>query len=755
MFDLDVHNLSFIISVAGIVFVALVYKIPRCKWLVLTVSILLSTRYLIWRGLFTLNRATPLGFTISLILLFAEIYGFIQILFFFIQVVHPTDRIPPKVADKELPVVDIFIPIFSEPADILYRTIVGCQALDYPAEKKKIYVLDDGHREEIKNLAAKLGCEYLTRAIRKYGKAGNLNNGLRNSGGEVIAFFDCDHVPVRSFLKETVGFFKDPKVALVQTPQHFYNPDIFQKNLKIQKDISHEQDLFFHLIQPGRDYYNSAIFCGSGAVFRRSALDDIGGFTQYAVIEDLPTSLEIHAKGYKSIYLNKDLSAGLAPESCAGYISQRKRWTKAGIQIALFHNPLFKKGLTFSQRLNYFATIYYFFHGIPRIIYLTWPLTYLLLNIAPIKVHIPTLVHYFLAHYLPSLMAINVVSKRHRNPSFNDVYDTIMSFPIAGAVLSILFRPKKQAITVTPKGERLEKSEIPPSVLPHTITFCLLLLGIGVGLYKVFLEDLYDAPLIICIYWAIYNVIVLLVALSASKERFHKRGQIRLVRKIDCNLLYKNKKVSGHTTDISENGCALVLDEPVSLDQPGVKLELISNYGEITKLKGSVVRYDRNDEKEFNVGIKFTGLDEATRQSVIRQMYSPANSWEGDHPSQGKGIRESFFVFISAPLKTFIREKVLKRVAPRFNISVPCKIVLGDRKLNVRARNISITGLTIDMMGSAKLPPEMDITLIRGNNSIMLPVRVVWQKQSKKMTSFGVEFLPPFQGGHIWEKLGY
>jgi cellulose synthase (UDP-forming) len=752
MFDLNSYYFQLTLSVVSIVLIVLLSKLARSKWVVIVFSILLSVRYLFWRALYTLNTASRVSLYVSLILLIAEIYGFIQIVLFFIQLGGSTNPVPPKMEEAELPTVDIFLPIYTEPAEILYRTIVGCQALDYPSEKKKIYVLDDGRRKEISDLAARLGCEYLTRADNKYAKAGNLNNGLKNSNGEIIAFFDCDQVPVRSFLKETVGFFKDPKVALVQTPQHFYNPDIFQKNLKIQHQIGQEQDLFFHLIQPGRDYFNSAIFCGSGGVIRRSALEEIGGFTQYAVIEDLPTSLELHAKGYRSVYLNKDLSAGLAPESCAGYINQRKRWTKAGVQIFLFHNPLFKKGLTLGQRLNYFATIYYFFHGIPRIVYLAWPLTYLLFNIPPFIAHIPTLVHYFLAHYIPSIIAINMVSKRHRNPFFNDVYDTIMSFPIAGAVFSVLLHPRKQPVTVTPKGERFEKSQMAFSAFPHLILFGLLLLGIRIGVDR--FTPGYYSSLIICLFWAAYNALILLIALLSARERPQRRRLIRLRRRIACNLFYLDKRVGGHTTDISEAGCSLALSQPIALNEPEIKLELISNYGEITKLKGRVVRYDRDEKGEFNLGIKFVELDEATRQGIIRQMYSPTDSWQYDHLPP-KGMWKGLFIFLFSPWRIFIKDKVLRRISPRFDISLACKIMFGKESLNGVARNISITGMTIQLKGNPKLPPKMDVILTRGNSGIMLPVKLVWQKQDKKMINCGVEILAPFQGEYIWEELGY
>ncbi|HLF86291.1 MAG TPA: glycosyltransferase, partial [Nitrospiria bacterium] len=315
-----------LISIVLVASVIIASRFPRLKIAVLILSGIISIRYILWRGIYTLNMQDRISLTISLVVFLAEFYGFIQYILFHYQSGRPTNPVSPAIDDLTVPTVDILIPILNEPSDILYRTIIGCMNQDYPQGKLKVYVLDDGRRKETKTLAEKLSCGYITRPDNKDVKAGNLNNGLQYSKGELVLVFDCDHVPVRSFLRETVGFFLDPKVAFVQTPHHFYNPDTFQRNLKLEREICNEQDLFFHVIQPGRDHYNSAFFAGSGGIFRRSCLEDIGGFKTETLTEDLHTSMELHSRGYKSYYVNKDLSAGLSPESYTSYLKQRKRW---------------------------------------------------------------------------------------------------------------------------------------------------------------------------------------------------------------------------------------------------------------------------------------------------------------------------------------------------------------------------------------------------------------------------------------------
>ena len=233
------------------------------KEAVIAFSLIMSLRYLVWRAAVTLNLASPLHSAVSVILFAAEIYGYLSIVLYYFQALKPVENTAPIPERDQLPTVDVFVTIYNEPTHILYRTLVCCEALDYPKERLKIWVFDDGGRDAVKSMADKFGFGYLTRADRLHAKAGNLNNAMASTSGELIVTLDTDHLPVRSFLKETVGFFLDHKVALVQLPHHFYNPDVFQHNLHLDNDLVHEQDLFFQVIQPGRQRSNSVMYAGS------------------------------------------------------------------------------------------------------------------------------------------------------------------------------------------------------------------------------------------------------------------------------------------------------------------------------------------------------------------------------------------------------------------------------------------------------------------------------------------------------------
>ena len=336
-----------------------------------------SLRYFYWRVTSTLTLDGALEGSASMLLLGAEVYGVLVLFLGYFQTIA-LERRPPSPL-RSLPSVDIFVPTYNESIEIVRRTLIGTLALDYP--RKQVFLLDDGRRETFESMARELGCFYLTRPDNAHAKAGNLNRALKRTHGELVAIFDADHVPVRGFLRQTVGFFEDTKVALVQAAQHFFNPDPFERNLNLQGRIAPEQTFFYHVIQPGNDFWNSAFFCGSCAVLRRSAIEAIGGFKVETVTEDAHTALELHARGWRSVYLALPLAAGLATESFAAHVTQRTRWARGMAQILRLDCPLFKRGLSLPQRLNYTNAMLHFFFGFPCLIMIAAPLLFLLLGI--------------------------------------------------------------------------------------------------------------------------------------------------------------------------------------------------------------------------------------------------------------------------------------------------------------------------------------------------------------------------------------
>lgn len=280
-------------------------------------SALASAAYLIWRAGWTLN---PAALWLSLPFLVAETHGYLTFLGFLFMTWNC--RPVPRQAAAQDATVDFLIPTYNEPFSILAPTIAGAVAIDYP---HKTYVLDDGRRNWVRDLCTELGVEYITRPDNKGAKAGNLNHALAQTGGEFVAIVDADFVPARNFIHELLGYFQDPKMAIVQGPQEYYNLDSFQ-HLQGDAQRWHEQAPFFRTIQQGKNHWNAAFWCGCPSMLRRSALESIGGVQADTITEDLHTSMKLHAAGWKSIYHPAVIALGVAPNDYEGFVLQRLRW---------------------------------------------------------------------------------------------------------------------------------------------------------------------------------------------------------------------------------------------------------------------------------------------------------------------------------------------------------------------------------------------------------------------------------------------
>ncbi len=716
-------------TLAGLLLLARWYRGPsRLQWFIVGLSLFLSLRYLAWRGLYTLNTSDPLSLGLSLTVFAAEVYGVGATLLFYFQIINPIHRTSPTPDPERLPTVDVFVTVCDEPADILKRTLIACQALDYPADLKRIYVLDDGGRRDVREIAAALGCAYLNRPTREHAKAGNLNFALAHSSGEVIACFDTDHAPVRSFLMETVGFFEDSKVALVQTPHHFYNPDLFQRNLRMERRLVNEQDLFFQLVQPGRDGHNSVFFCGSGGLFRRRPLEEIGGFATKSVTEDIHTSILIHAKGHRSVYLNKRLAAGLSPESYASYQRQRQRWTRGHLQLLFSReSPLLLRGLTFVQRVDYLASIYYFLHGPARVIYLLGPLAYLLFGKYVVVADATALLTFYAAHYAGAVAASSAVTRGFRNPFWSDLYETVMSVPLTLTVMASVFLRRPPVFHITPKGVRAPRPSfhLLPS-LPYMLLAGAMGWGIAAGVAEIVRWGRPSTAAAISAFWAGYNLLLCVAATAAARERPQRRAALRVARDMPCELRADHAFLPARTFDVSETGMRLVLHPPRFL--PALtEVRLCDDGGEVTTVQGRVVRNDRVGDRDAVVGIAWVDVTDDLARRLVRHMYSAPSSW-AIAPVADTRMWRSLGWLCAASLQPFAKERPLRRLAPRFTLKIPCEIVSRDEVVSGVTEDMSETGLLIRCPDASRtvaercvvrLTPGVDLFTVRG--------RVIWR----------------------------
>lgn len=744
--------IAFGISGLALFVIGLLIKQNRGRKLMLTLSLFLYARYMVWRLLYTIPTDDPASMVLGSVVYLAELYGLCQFCFFTYQSWSPTERTPAPITTY--PTVDIMVTVVDEPLSILRQTLIGCLAQEYPRDRYTVYVLDDGHRDEAQQLASSLDCEYIRRPDRpRHAKAGNLNHALQLSHGELVVIFDVDHIPARTFLKDTVGFFDDPKVAIVQTPHHFYNPDIFQRNLRVGEEVKNEQALFFRSLQAGRDTHNSAFFAGSGGLLRRKPLMEIGGFQTQTITEDIHTSMNLHARGYRSCYLNKVLSAGLMPETFDGYLKQRKRWAMGCIQVLLRDNPLTKRGLSLAQRIDYFGSIFYFFFGLPRLICLVAPLASLLFSTPPLKADMLALSNFFFSFFLASALVMRPVSRGSRNPFWSDVYEIAMCFALSLVALKALAAPRKERpFEVTPKGQRVKKSSTTELSLawPHLITFGLLVIGLALGI-RHWWQGVGDPGLPISLFWGSANLLLLTIALFVANEQAQGRQGFRLKRDFASGLYVDGEGVSARVIDVNEQGAAVTVDEPIFTLQETVKFALTSSRGLLVTVTARIVRQEPNPSGGIDVGLQFDKLDEQTRQILVDKMYGDPIPWEDCdriQPGIGSSLR-SLLQALTIPWRplTWNRRSMI-----RVTGGAMCLITLPSSVWQGRVEDMSFTGVSAIFSGSPQDPLAGALLELPGVTLKVRPVGMV-RKWKKTLVHFQVVSIE--SGEEQWRRLHY
>lgn len=533
------------------------------------ISVTVSGRYLWWRCTSTIQAAGALELFFSLMLLAAEIYAFIVMVLGYFQVCWVLDRKPKKLpADRSTwPTVDIFIPTYNESLEVIKPTVFAAKNLDWPADKLRVHLLDDGSRDAFAAFASDVGVNYIKRVEHNHAKAGNINHALGRTDGEFIVIFDCDHVPSCDFLTSTVGWLvADDKIALVQTPHHFYSPDPFEKNLHLERSMPIENSLFHDFIQKGNDTWNAVMFCGSSAVMRRKALLEIGGIAVETVTEDAHTSLKLNRLGWKSAFISKPLASGLSTESLSAHIGQRIRWARGMIQIFRLDNPLFGKGLTLPQRLCFFNAMVHFLHGLPRLIFLMAPLPYMFADIYVIYATAAAIFAYVIPHMVHAAITNQILQRGYRYPFLGGVYETVLSWYILLPTTVALIFPHKGKFNVTAKGVTIDKKYVDWSIAkPILFLIALNLAGLAVGLYKTFASpDPQVSSLVINFAWVLYNLIVLGAAAAVAVEEVQKHRLPRIPLKTPVAVAAGGAREAAQLLEYSQTELRVELSEKLA-----------------------------------------------------------------------------------------------------------------------------------------------------------------------------------------------
>jgi cellulose synthase (UDP-forming) len=596
--------------------------------ILITLSIVVSTRYIWWRLTETLRFPSEIEAFLGIGLILAELYAWLVLLLGYIQTAWPLHR-PPVALPEDIaawPTVDLFIPTYNEPLSVVQNAVLGALSIDYPLEKLKIYILDDGRRPEFAEFAEACGVAYITRDNNEHAKAGNLNHALTVTNGELLALFDSDHVATRAFLQLTIGWFlRDPRLALVQTPHHFYSPDPFERNLRAGTTVPNEGQLFYGLIQDGNDLWNASFFCGSCAVIRRAAVESIGGFATATVTEDAHTALRMHRAGWNSAYLRLPLAAGLATERLAIHVGQRMRWARGMTQIFRVDNPMLGRGLGFGQRICYLNAMLHFFFGLPRFVFLTAPLCYLMFRLNIIAASGLMVIVYAAPHLIHSTVTNSRLQSRYRHSFWGEIYESVLALYILRPTLATLINPKRGKFNVTEKGGLLPKDYFDYKIVrPHMVIFGLLVVALIIGVVRWVLSDFIDTEvLLLNVAWAVFNLLTIAAAIAVGRETRQLRSSVRLGLEVPSVLyLPDGQSLVTRSRNLSTTGGLFLAPRPqgIELDDT-IQIEL--PVGERTAvLPARVVAWDGEVLR-----VAFEQLTLRQQRDLVRVVLCRAEAW--------------------------------------------------------------------------------------------------------------------------------
>lgn len=630
------------------------------------IAIFLAARYLVWRVEFTIGGFGVISLIAGLTLFAAELYsaGF-AFLGYFVNL-YPRHRIsvPLPTDESLLPSVDIIIPTYNEPSDLLEVTILGALNITYPTAKLRIHLLDDGgtddrcnkpliseksraRRKELQELCRILGITYHTRAHNDHAKAGNINAALHNLRGDLMVILDADHVPTRDFLSKTVGFFtQDSKCFLVQTPHSFINADPIEKNLGTFRDSPPETELFHNVIQTGLDGWNASFFCGSAAIMRRSMLLEVGGIQGDTITEDAETAMILHAKGYHSVFLNESLSIGLQPETVMSFIAQRVRWAQGALQLLYFKNPLTLPGLKLTQRIAYLASFSYWFFPFSRIVTILAPSMFLLFGVMVYDATTEQYAIYGVPYFLSSIIFSDFIYGKIRWPLISDVYEMVQTPLAAPALAATLFRPRKPTFRVTPKGEQMDKDFLASTVWVQYILLLIVLVSLILGGWR-WLEHPGQRPqLIFTMLWEIVNFMIVAAAVGVTLERKQRREEFRIIpiKPIPAVMMLAGaRKIMVEFTDLSANGAGLIVtdkqfskEQLQSTESVAFLLKSSLHQNQVVRIPATVLNI-----KSDHLGVQFKYQNMQQKAEIVDLIYGDSKQLEARLERRRKRI--SFF----------------------------------------------------------------------------------------------------------------
>ncbi|HET7509880.1 MAG TPA: glycosyltransferase [Solirubrobacterales bacterium] len=591
--------------------------------------------YLTWRVGWSGEGASPVLFAM---LLATEVYGIyaLAILAWF-SWSRPAAQRPPTTPGRK---VDVYVCTYDEPAEVVMATLAGCRALTYP---HTTYLLDDGRRPEMRELAELAGARYLTRADNAHAKAGNLNAALPQTDGDLVFVLDADHVPMPDALDALVGYFDDERMAIVQTPHDFFNHDSVQHYVVGR----HEQSLFYRVICPGKDRHGAAYWCGSAALISRHALLEIDGVATETIAEDFHTTIRLLRHGWRTRYHDEVLVQGLAPHDLDGYLLQRDRWARGNLAVfTLPESPLRAKTMSPLQRLSFLASLLAYLAPPMRLLLLLTLGLVLWTGELPMKISVLALAALWLPSLLLNLSAGAALARGYMRIPETAHYE-LLTMEIYTRALRCAVRPGKTAFKVTPKQGR-DGGGLDAVRKLHLVLFCTALLATGTVMRLLDLAgvgplpDLPGIAAVVVPLLGLFELRRLLNTIFAVSKRRQRRLVYRFEGDAAADVYSEDAHVPARLIDASAAGLGLVASAPIEVgSEPAVLLRLTDAAGETHEVAAKVeVRTCRQSGESFLVGATIAEIDPEARLRLMEWCYVVCSHerLRGHRPAEERGL---------------------------------------------------------------------------------------------------------------------
>lgn len=614
------------------------------------ITMILMSIYLCWRAIFTLPFGQGiLNMIFGILLIVAETMTVFTTFELFIQKMKKeSGQLDcPIIPIDYYPDVDVFIATHNEPVELLYKTVNACTFMDYPDKQKiHIYLCDDGNRPEVAELAKQFDVGYLGVENNKDAKSGNLNNALSKTSSPLIATFDADMIPQHTFLIKTVPYFllsifikendvwrlrtedeRDDKwkMGLVQTPQSFYNADLFQFNLYAEQNIPNEQDFFSREINILRNTSNAVAYTGSNTVIARKAMEDIGGFPLKTITEDFETSIRLQQAGYITYATDEVQAAGLSTTTISGMIKQRVRWARGVIQSIQNTHAIFSRKFRMPARITYLNSFLYWWSFFNRLIFIISPILFALFGFQIVNAGFWNILFFWMPSYFFYSTSMRYLSSNIRNQRWSQVVDTIFMPHLIIPVLLETLHFHERKFKVTNKNKASDKLKLYDLwyALPHIFLLILSIMAMFHFAYGKYGWALFYSSVII--FWLSYNIVALCYALFFMLGRRTYRKSERIQAAETVYIQYKNQSYKAVTRDVSDNGVSFFVLSPIYIpEQDTIQLTIQTNRY-VANLEGVIV-YVKKEGEGWSYSANVWTIGEMDRRQYMQIIYDRIHS---------------------------------------------------------------------------------------------------------------------------------